>query len=576
MTLPTATPPAADTGQQELPFPPAPIEALLQLFVKAVRAHQLYLPNNPVYKGAIDAARAAFAPIWQHTEEFALRFTETEMRWFDRPVLVEPTKSSDSLPWTFFKDGVRELTFSRGFEDDELVKLFDILQRVRKASPEEDDLLTMLWEADFAFLRYRYVDLGVEAAPPPQDGGPRPETVAPDSVRVAVHKVAEESRPEVVNLQDFDATLYFLDDKELDYLRHEIEREYASDLRQNVISILFDIYEHQAAPEIREEISDLLENLMLLLLSANRFNNVAYVLTESQIAVQRGTNITDEQRERVGRLPDRLSSPEPLSQLLQGLDESADLPSSVELTELFQRLQPGALGTIFSWLPRLQNQRVRELVQQSAERLASGNTGELVKLIASPDRTVAMEAIRRSGALKTSAAVPPIAKTLGSSDVGLRQSAVAALSEIASGGALQALERAVDDADRDVRVAAARALGARAHRGVLSRLDSIVKGKAIRAADLTEKMAFFEAFGAMCGDTGIPFLDGLLNGKTLFGRREDPELRACAAMALGRVASKKAQESLQKAVAEKDIVVRNAVNRALRGGGTGPVGGTAS
>jgi hypothetical protein len=569
VTLPTATPPAADTGQQEPPFPPAPIEVLLQLFVKAVRAHQLYLPNNPVYKGAIDAARAAFAPIWQHTEDFSLRFTETEMRWYGRPVLTESTKSGDSLPWTFFKDGVREVTITRGFEDDELVKLFEILQRVRKATPEEDDLLTMLWEADFEFLRYRYVDLAVESAPPPEDGGARPPTVSPDQVQSAVHQQPEESLPGLINIQDFDATLYFLDEKELDHLRHEIEREYAGDLRQNVISILFDIYETQTAPEIREEISELVENLMLLLLSANRFSNVAYVLTESQMVVQRGTAITDAQRERVGRLPDRLSAPQPLSQLLQGLDESADLPSQAELTELFQRLQPGALGTIFTWLPRLQNQRVRELVQQAADRLASGNTGELVSLIGASDRTVAMEAIRRSGALKTPAAVTPIAKVLAGDDAELRQAAVAALSEIGSGGALQALERAVDDADRDVRVAAVRALGARSHRGVLTRLETTVKGKAIREADLTEKMAFFEAFGAMCGDAAVPFLDGLLNGKTMFGRREDPELRACAAMALGRVASKKAQDSLQRAAGEKDIVVRNAVNRALRTGGPG-------
>src|SRR5205814_5650930 len=102
VTLPTASPQGGDTGQQEIPFPPAPIEELLRLFVKAVRAHQLYLPNNPVYKGAIEAMRAGFAPIWQHTEDFALRFTETEIRWYDRPVLLEESKSADSLPWTFF------------------------------------------------------------------------------------------------------------------------------------------------------------------------------------------------------------------------------------------------------------------------------------------------------------------------------------------------------------------------------------------------------------------------------------------------------------------------------------------
>src|SRR5204862_2108373 len=193
--------------------------------------------------------------------------------------------------------------------------------------------------------------------------------------------------------------------------------------------------------EVREEISELLENLMLLLLSANHFSNVAYILSESQTVVQRAAEITPEQRARVGLLPDRLSAPQPLSQLLQGLDESADLPSQSELSELVQRLQPASLGTILSWLPKLQNQRVRELVQQAADRLATANTGELVKLISASDKTVAMEAMRRAGALKTQAGVAPIAKILGGGDIESRQGAVAALSEIGSAGAMQALER---------------------------------------------------------------------------------------------------------------------------------------
>ena len=83
--------------------------------------------------------------------------------------------------------------------------------------------------------------------------------------------------------------------------------------------------------------------------------------------------------------------------------------------------------------------------------------------------------------------------------------------------------------------------------------------------DLTEKMAFFESYGALCGDDGVVHCDGILNGKGLLGRREDPELRACAAVALGRIGSAKALEALRKATAEKDVVVRNAVGRALRG-----------
>jgi hypothetical protein len=45
-------------------------------------------------------------------------------------------------------------------------------------------------------------------------------------------------------------------------------------------------------------------------------------------------------------------------------------------------------------------------------------------------------------------------------------------------------------------------------------------------------------------------------------------MRACAAMALGKIGTVRATECLRKASAEneKEVLVRNAINRALRGG----------
>lgn len=147
----------------------------------------------------------------------------------------------------------------------------------------------------------------------------------------------------------------------------------------------------------------------------------------------------------------------------------------------------------------------------------------------------------------------------------MRLVAVNALAEIASPGAMQVLERAIEDQDRDIRISAVRILGTRVHRPSLARIENAIKGKTIRESNLTEKMAFFEAYGAVCGDGGILLLDGILNGKGGLGKREDPELRACAALALGKLGSSKAAESLRKAASEKDVIVRNAVARALRG-----------
>ena len=132
------------------------------------------------------------------------------------------------------------------------------------------------------------------------------------------------------------------------------------------------------------------------------------------------------------------------------------------------------------------------------------------------------------------------------------------------------MEKSIDDPDRDVRVATLRAIAARGYKPALPRLDSAVKGKRARDVDLTEKMALFEAFGALAGEPGIAVLDGMLSSKGFLGKREDPELRACAAMALGKIGGPRANEVLRKASTEneKEVLVRNAINRALRSPGT--------
>ena len=547
------------------PFEHDRVEELLRLFGKAARTHQLYLPNNPVYKSAHDALRAGFAPVWAQTDEIMLSFSENAIKCEGETVLEELTRGSDSLPWLFYKDGVRELRMRRGFEVDEIDRLLDILQRVRKASPDEDDLLTLLWHGDFLYLRYRYVDLSQEATAPLEDGG-EALAASDDSPRDALQAAHEEvSRDGVVNMGDFDGTLYFLDEREIEYLQSEVRREYQSDLRQNVVSVLLDIFETQVQPAIRDEIAEILDGLMLHMLSAGQFHNVAFLVRESLVAVQRAPELLQPQRDRLSELPTRLSAPDALSQLLQSLDESPDLPAAVDVLELFEQLRGPALGTVLDWLGRLQNTRLRPVLEQAASRLAAQNSAELVKLIQSTTPHVALEAIRRAGALQAQAAVAPLARVVGDGSAELRLAAVQALNAIGSAGALQAMERGAEDSEREIRVATLRAIQARTYRPALARLEAAAKGKAVREADLSEKMALFEAYGTLCGDAGVPFLDALLNGKSLFGRREDSEIRACAAIALGRVKSAASNVALQKAAVEKDVVVRNAVGRALRG-----------
>ena len=145
--------------------------------------------------------------------------------------------------------------------------------------------------------------------------------------------------------------------------------------------------------------------------------------------------------------------------------------------------------------------------------------------------------------------------------------AVEAAVELKSSMVVGALQDVIHDSDREVRIAAARALGSLRYAPAASSLREVIEGKEIRQADISEQIAFFESYGLIRDPEGVRLLDGLLNGRSLLGRKETGEIRACAALGLGKMGTAEARAALEKAMDEQDPVVRSAVNRALRGEG---------
>ncbi|HUF64388.1 MAG TPA: HEAT repeat domain-containing protein [Gemmatimonadaceae bacterium] len=562
---------AAPADTRQPPFPLALATEVARSFSRAVKAHQLYLPNNPMRAKADESLRLAFEMLWHHTDRIVLEIGETEFRCYGQKIFEEPERTTESIPWTFYKDGVRELEMRRGFERSDLQLLLDLLQRVRTAPPDDDDLLTLLWEEEFANLEYRYIDAGSgELAFDPIEAGEQPDKfelpagmtdLTPERLRSSA------SAGGIVSMDDFDSTLYFLEEREIEYLRAEIARDFSTDLRPSIAAALLDTFELQADATAREEIAGILEHLLIVLLSSSAVKAAAYLLRELAVTLERTTGLQEPLRRKLQELPERLSEPAALTQLLETVDLMPLSPPQVDLPELFGLLRPAALETVFLFLTRTQNPSLRTLLEGAADRLASLYTAELVRLIRSPDPGVALEAIQRAAAMKAAVAVPALAQVATDGITAqMRLAAALALADIGSPGALQALERTLDDAERDIRVAAARALAVRGYRAALPRVERAIRGRTLKESNLQEKLAFYEAYGAMAGDAAVPYLSQVLNGRSALGRREDAELRACAAAGLGKIPGPKALQALERASTDRDVLVRNAVSRAMREG----------
>lgn len=551
-----------DVFGTELALPPTQVEELLSLIGKALRAVQLYLPNNPVYQRAIDNVRVACRKIWEATGDLVLDVQESDLRW-EGNVVYHTEQKNDSIAWTLFKDGVRTVTLRPGVEENEIVRFMQVLHQARTLQADAaDDLLTLLWQEDFQFLAYTFQEVQVDQ-PAPIEAEEPASTPAPVEVQQQVQQEAPPQR-EVVSADEFDTTLYFLEDQEIGYLQDEVEREYAQDLRHNVLSLLFDLLELQTYGSVRAELIAIVENFIPYLLGSGDFHSVAFVLRQLREVVQRAKDLIPEHRQALLAIPTRLSQPEALSQLLQALDEATAHPSEEELGDLFRELKPEAIVTLAGWVSRLGSEQVRTLVKRSAERLAAQNPAEVLKALASSDMATALEMVRLAGRLRLATAPEGMGPLLETGNREMKLAVVEALTSISSPIALRLLEGAVEDPERDVRIAAVRFLSSRGHRGAFQRIEAAVLGGKLRHVDLTEKIAFFEAFGALAGGAGVGALERILMPRGLLSRREDAASRACAAMALGKIRTPEARAVLERAAQDKEALVRNAVSRALR------------
>lgn len=547
------------------------VENLLQILWKALSAVQLYNPNNKIYLQAVDALRGALTLVWQRLDELQLQVSESALLWEDKKVLSQEDKS-DSIPWTLFKDGVRSLTLSPGVEDREIVAFLHVIKDARVLAAEDpDDLLTLLWEEDFQHLRYGFVDIGSDDVPPIQADTPvsQSETtpVSPGEIRGRLLREVEPSgdTPEgVVDVEDFHSTLYFLDDWEIEYLTGEIDQEYQQNLRAKVLEILFEVFELQQNTKVRGEIVSIIDSFLPHLLGVGDFQSVTLVVRQLRKILDETQELTPDQRKAITALPVKLANPTALGQLIQSLDDAAVQPTKDDIADFFTELGPHVLDTVLVWMPKLTNERVRETLRQVAQRIAQEHPEQVVTALKASDTVVLLQTIQLISSLKVARLAPDFGRLLRHADTKIRRAAVDALGAIGSASAMKQLERSVEDEDRDIRIATVQYCVQHKYPGILRKVEAVISGRALRGADLAEKKPFFEAYGMFCGSAGVDPLYQMLNAKRMFRRKDDPETRACAALALGKVGTPDARAALEKAKGVKDPLVRNAVGSALR------------
>jgi hypothetical protein len=535
------------------------VREFFTVFVKTIRAAHLYVQGNPLLHRFFDDLGQRLHKMWEGFESLSFTIHESEISWQNRPVYQGRPGGQDNLAFQLYKDGIRRIEFQPGVETDEMRRFIDVLRLSRTLRGDEEDLLTLMWNEDFEFIRYEYVDVLGEEPPLPEGGIDAVEMDADLPMLPELELSPELQSPAL--REDFEPSLYFLGEEEVAALQRELEREWQRPVRRDVMLAVLDQYE-MGDDERRGEIATILGQMLPRFLAEGEFGDAAFIVSELRGVGEKRDD--PEVQGQVDKIVAELSEPMVVDQLVRVMDDGSVDPKGDELATLLSALKPQAIEVLIRALPTMTRVDAREQLGATLDRLASMNPGLMAEFIRSEDPRVAAETARIAARLKMVDVSDAIASLLDRPSSEVRLAAVESLVALRSSKAGNPLVKALRDEGRDVRIAAARGLAELKYGPAAQDLESLVRSKDLLRRDLTEQLAVFEAYAVAAGEKGTKLLARLLNGRRFFWIKYPSRMRACAARALGLVGGEEARAALSIAERSRDPMVLSAVHATRR------------
>ena len=132
-----------DTKQPEV-LPPE-IYDVVRSLVTAIRIVKLYPPNNPVYSRTLKDAHYAMSHFLQKIPECYFGVEKSFLTYMNTP-LGKDTEANKAIIQDMFTKGIREINFSRGLTEKEMLNFFQSLALSKEDIAMKNGISNILWE----------------------------------------------------------------------------------------------------------------------------------------------------------------------------------------------------------------------------------------------------------------------------------------------------------------------------------------------------------------------------------------------------------------------------------------------
>ncbi len=570
------------------PLKPDPAELnkagiVLKFFDTALSAMKIYPSGNPAIQRNLMQFFNRIKEFLDTYEELRLGVQEFSFTLKKETVFQDKIKKK-SLPFLLFKDGMRELSFYKGLEREELQEFMEVLKEASDLPPEESDIVSFLWEKDFINIRYfvidEFLDLFIG-----REGEKRDYKIDKSELFEGKLGLTQENREEIEQQKE-DLTLTldqeeeegneesapvltssvkvpFIKEVNLPEIEAVLSQSRQSTSLSELVPLLFEVLYHEERDEEFSSILEVLIHSYTDAISHADFSHAGLILERMRDLEEAITVKSEERLKFLVRTQDKARSRESIDLIKKTyLDGKVkDIDSYFQFMQVMGTEAIPIAGAIWKKsADPVAHQKALDFLKEAGRK----NVSALLYLVRGSDLSMAREIITLLEEIVDPGDIHYLEDFVEHPNKEIKLQIIKVLSRAANEEANRIFLKFLSDKDEEIRAEAAKSLKYLGDSGTFDSIMEMIHKKDFKERNRMEKTALLIFSGSSQKDKAYALLRSLLKKWSLFPVSKQTETRICAVSALAALANPEAEEILKEGTKLFNRTVRHACELQLK------------
>lgn len=560
------------------------VKFLLLLISKTISSIKIFSLKHSTVIGVID-------DLWDNLNRFLEANWKIELEieefsfTFQKKTVYSDDKAIKSLPFLFYKDGMRKLFFYKGLRKEELIDFFKIIKDVYSLPAEESDIVDLLWIKDFANIRYYAPDdfletkIGVGMEPMelkvdkselssgtivlnPEDEAELKEYNAFQNVKSPSSDVIKRAEEKLKGLS-VSSKLSSLSEKESHFLEEMLQSNRQISAEKELVLLTMEMLSLEERDDQFEVTLNAQAQILQDLIQKGDFSLAAQLLGHVKELKEILKSKSDTKTVLIEELLNNLKSKESLDHVKKILLEGQNiyLNSFFDYLKLIGKEHITYFGDVYE---ETNNPVFRHGTEKILEEIGRNNPVTLLDMANDSRPSITCEIIHILSTVLPEQAPKHLTRFQHYKNKSIKSCAIKALGTIQEVSAGKVLLGFLVEKDEDLRILAAQNLHSYQDSSVLDSLKKMVRNKAFKKKSLAEKQALLHVFGRSKTDDACLFLQRLAKRSMLFSPFKQMETRLAAVQSLGTMRTTEAVNALKKYSSWGNKKIKNAAQKILK------------